>query len=178
VLASIPIYYMSTVLFSKTFVGKIIAIIRKFWWTGVQEDNPTSPIAYRSWDDICQPKENGGLGIRDLYTVNKSLLTQAAWNIATQKNPMLSAVLKAKYYPDSSFWTSTATGTKSIFWSSILQVKKELNNNSALQIHSGNTFIWSAPWCPLWDNIHDHMLLPVTQLPLPSTISDLWQINS
>jgi len=109
--------------------------------------------------------------------MNKSLLTQAAWNIATQKNPMLSAVLKAKYYPDSSFWTSTATGTKSIFWSSILQVKKELSNNSALQIHSGNSSIWSAPWCPLWDNIHDHMLLPVTQLPLPSTISDLWQIN-
>jgi len=103
VLTSIPVYYMSTVLFSKTFVGKITAIIRKFWWTGAQEDNPTSPIAYRSWDDICQPKENGGLGIRDLYNVNKSLLTQAAWNIATQKNPMLSTVLKAKYYPNSSF---------------------------------------------------------------------------
>jgi hypothetical protein len=93
-LASIPVYYMSTVLFSKNFVRKITTIIRKFWWAGVQ-DNPTSPIAYRSWDDICQPKENGGLRIRDLYTVNglrirdlytvnKSLLTQAAWNIATQ----------------------------------------------------------------------------------------------
>jgi hypothetical protein len=158
-LASIPVYYMSTVLFSKNFVRKITTIIRKFWWAGVQ-DNPTSPIAYRSWDDICQPKENGGLRIRDLYTVNglrirdlytvnKSLLTQAAWNIATQKNPILSAVLKAKCFPRSSFWTSNTAGTKSIFWSSILQVKKELCNNSAVQIHSGNTSIWSAPWCPL-----------------------------
>jgi hypothetical protein len=69
---------MSTVLFSKTFVGKIIAIIRRFWWADVQDDNPTSPIAFRSWDDICQSKENGGLGVRDLYTVNKSLLTHAA----------------------------------------------------------------------------------------------------
>lgn len=94
---------MSTVLFSKTFVGKITAIIRRFWWTGVQEDGATSPIAYRSWDDIYQPKENGGLGIRDLHTVNKSLLIHAAWNVATLKNPMLSAVLKAKYYPHSSF---------------------------------------------------------------------------
>jgi hypothetical protein len=125
VLASIPVYYMSTVLFSKNFVGKITAIIRKFWWTRVQEDNPTSPITYRSWDDICQPKENGGLGIRDLYTVNKSLLTQAAWNIATQKNPMLSTVLKAKYFPSSSFWTSNTAGTKSIVWSSILQEKMQ-----------------------------------------------------
>jgi hypothetical protein len=86
VLASIPVYYMSTILFSKTFLQKITATIRKLWWTGVQEDRVTSPIAYRSWEDICQSKENGGLEIRDLETVNKSLLIHAAYNIATDKN--------------------------------------------------------------------------------------------
>jgi hypothetical protein len=70
VLASIPVYYMSTVLFSKSFLQQITTTIRKFWWIGVQEDGVTSPIAYRSWEDICQSKENGGLGIRDLKTVN------------------------------------------------------------------------------------------------------------
>lgn len=64
-----------------------------------------------------------------------------AWNVATQKNLMLSAVLKAKYFPYSSFWTANNTNTKSIFWSSILQVKKELSNNSLLQLHSGNASI-------------------------------------
>lgn len=59
VLASIPIYYMSTVLFSKTSVDKITSIIRKFWWAGIQDDNPTSPIHFRSWEDICQSKDNG-----------------------------------------------------------------------------------------------------------------------
>ena len=74
VLSSIPIYYMSTVLFSKSFIEQIIAIIRRFWWTSIQDDNPSSPIAYISWDDINQPKDNGGLRIRDLHTVNKSLV--------------------------------------------------------------------------------------------------------
>jgi hypothetical protein len=87
---------MSTVLFSKTFIERIIAIIRRFWWTGVQEDNPSSPIAFRSWEDICQTKENGGLGIRDLYIVNRSLIVHAAFNIANNKNPLLTAVLKSK----------------------------------------------------------------------------------
>jgi hypothetical protein len=32
VLSSIPIYYMSTVLFSKKFIHKINSIIRNFWW--------------------------------------------------------------------------------------------------------------------------------------------------
>ena len=74
VLSSIPIYYMSTVLFSKSFLHKITAIIRKFWWTGIQEENHTNPIPYRSWEDICQSKDNGGLGIRDLETINRSLI--------------------------------------------------------------------------------------------------------
>ena len=66
---------MSTILFSKTFVEKVNSIIRRFWWAGMQDENPTNPIAFCSWEDICQTKENGGLGIRDLYTVNKSLIT-------------------------------------------------------------------------------------------------------
>ena len=57
VLASIPIFYMSTVLFSKTFIAKINTILKRFWWAGVQEEQDTSPIAFRSWEDICKSKE-------------------------------------------------------------------------------------------------------------------------
>jgi hypothetical protein len=56
VLSSILVYYKSTVLFSKTFIHKINSIIRNFWWAGVQAENPTNPIAFRSWDDICKQK--------------------------------------------------------------------------------------------------------------------------
>jgi len=94
---------MSTVLFLKIFMEKINTIIRRFWWAGVQDDDPSNPIAFRSWEDICQPKENGGLEIRDLYTVNKSLITHVAWNIATNKNYFLTSILKAKYFHDKSF---------------------------------------------------------------------------
>jgi hypothetical protein len=100
---------MSTILFSKTFVGRINAIIRRFWWACIQDDNPTSLIACRSWEDIYQPKENRGLGIRDLHMVNKSLLTNAVWNIANSKNPFLTSALKAKYYHNFSFWTANTT---------------------------------------------------------------------
>jgi hypothetical protein len=89
VLPSIPIYYMSTVLFSKTFISKITTIIKNFWWAGAQEDSASMPFHFRSWKDICRPKKEGGLGIRDLLTVNRSLILHAAWNVATGKNPFL-----------------------------------------------------------------------------------------
>jgi hypothetical protein len=48
VLSSIHVYYMSTVIFSKTFIAKINSMIRNFWWAGVQAENPSNPIAFRS----------------------------------------------------------------------------------------------------------------------------------
>jgi len=74
VLASIPIYYMTTILFSKKFIEKITSIMRKFWWSGIQDENDFVGFSFRSWKDICRPKNEGGLGIRDLFTLNKSLL--------------------------------------------------------------------------------------------------------
>lgn len=128
VLCSIPIYYMSIVLFSKRFIAKITSIIRKFWWAGVQEENATSPFHFRSWDDMCKPKNKSGLGIRGIFKINQSLLINAAWNIATDKNPFLSSILKAKYYPHASFWTANKkNSTKSIFWYSIMQIKHLLH---------------------------------------------------
>jgi hypothetical protein len=111
---------MSIVLFSKTFIEKINTIIKRFWWTGIQEEQATSPIAYWSWDDICKSKEDGGLGIRDIELINKSLILHSAWNVATNKNPLLTTILKAKYYPNNSFWTTPTTGPRSIYWSSVL----------------------------------------------------------
>jgi len=178
VLASIPIYYMSTVLFSKTFISKITTIIRNFWWAGVQEDNATSPFHFRSWKDICRPKREGGLGVRDLLTVNRSLILHAAWNIATGKNPFLTAILKAKYFPNASFWTARDTQIKSAFWSSIMQVKNILIDNCIVQIHKGDSSIWSTPWCSVWKEIHSHLNLPVTLPSLPQNISDLWTPNT
>lgn len=78
VFASIPIYYMSIMLFSKKLIAKLTAIIRKFWWTGIQADGGKKGMALRSWKDICKPVSEGGLGIRDLMAVNKSILVQSA----------------------------------------------------------------------------------------------------
>jgi hypothetical protein len=77
---------------------------------------------------VCQAKDNGGLAIRDHLTINQSLILNATWNIATlniatQKDSYLSPVLKAKYFPTTSFWLYKMHTTKSIIWSSIHEVK-------------------------------------------------------
>jgi hypothetical protein len=179
-LSSLPSKSITCLLFffSKTFIEQINTIIRRFWWAGIQEEHQTNPIPFRSWNDICQPTNEGGLGIRNMEIINQSLIIQSAWNVATNKNPFLSAILKSKYFPDSTFWTAPTTGFRSTYWSSILQVKHHLHNNTIVQVHKGNSSIWSTPWNPYWEHMHDHLLFPITINPLLAKISDLWLQDS
>jgi hypothetical protein len=168
---------MSTILFSNKFIAKINSIMRKFWWAGVPDNNESAGLNLRAWKDICRPKKEGGLGIRDLDTVNKSLLLNAAWKVATGKNQFLSDILKAKYHPNTSFWKAGNSQCKSAFWSSIMHVKDILIKNCSIQIHKENSSIWSSPWCSIWEEIHDHINLPLRVPKLPSYISDLLEPN-
>jgi hypothetical protein len=103
VFSSIPVYYMSNIIFTKKFIAKLTAIIRTFWWTGVREESSSKSMCLKAWKDICAPKKDGGLGIRNLQAINQGLILTAAWRIAEQPCDFLHAVLKSKYFPNSSF---------------------------------------------------------------------------
>ena len=63
VFASIPVYYMSNLIFSKKFIAKINSIMRAFWWSGVSSNSTSKPLCLKAWKDICAPKREGGLGV-------------------------------------------------------------------------------------------------------------------
>lgn len=100
VFASIPIYYMSNILFSRKIIAKLTFIIRNFWWTAIKEEPSKKALCLRAWKDICIPKAEGGLGIRNLQALNRGLILSAAWRIAEDPQSFLSQVLKSKYFPD------------------------------------------------------------------------------
>lgn len=98
--------------------------------------------------------------------------------LGADKEPFLLAVIKAKYYPNSTFWISKSSSYKSLFWSSITQLKPTLCQTTTVQLQQGNSSIWSTPWCPFWESIHNHLQLPVSVNPLPQSVADLWLPNS
>ena len=96
-LDSIPTYYMVNILFTKKFLSKITAIIRKFWWQGHQDEYSSKGLNLRSWHGICQPKHLGGLGIKNIELVNQSIIMTSAWRIVSQPNTFLAKFLQSKY---------------------------------------------------------------------------------
>jgi len=72
VLGSLPIYYMSSILLPKKVVEALDAKRRAFLWTGEERCHGSSCLV--AWTDVCQPKEFGGLGVKNLTDMNHCLL--------------------------------------------------------------------------------------------------------
>ncbi|GAU38725.1 hypothetical protein TSUD_396540 [Trifolium subterraneum] len=54
-------------------------------------------IAWVSWSNICKPKKEGGLGIRDLRLVNNALLAKWRWRILTKGLGLWRDIILARY---------------------------------------------------------------------------------
>lgn len=102
----IPIYHMSTakhpVLVTNTFTN----LMRRFYWGKMEK---TRYLAYVSCERICKPMMEGGLGVRDLKTVNDALLLKALWKVAVGSTVQWVQLAKVKYYQRSLLWLSGRT---------------------------------------------------------------------
>ena len=52
---------------------EMTSVIRAFWWG---QSNGKNKMAWLSWDKVCNPKEMGGLGFRNLKSFNLALLAK------------------------------------------------------------------------------------------------------
>jgi hypothetical protein len=52
------------------------------------------------WEEVCKPKNLGGLGVRDIRAVNISLLTKWRWRLLFEDHSIWKQVIRCKYGED------------------------------------------------------------------------------
>ncbi|XP_019179011.1 PREDICTED: uncharacterized protein LOC109174211 [Ipomoea nil] len=80
-----------------TVVDHVISLCRNFLWNGKR--------AMVAWDDICLPKEEGGLGLRNIKIWNAAVLSKLIWNIHERKDSLWIKWIHSYYLQDKEFWT-------------------------------------------------------------------------
>jgi hypothetical protein len=108
---------------------------------------------------LCRPKEDGGLGIKNIRLVNVSLLTKWRWRLLVSQQALWSSVLKAKYGNEIGFSSELlGCGNKrfaSLWWKDLCKLGRiSVNNNedwcSEVMVkkvgNDGGTRFWLDKW--------------------------------
>lgn len=104
-------------------------------------------IHWKSWEALCNLKCIGGLGFRDLGVFNEALLGRQAWRLVQAPGSLMGRVLKAKYYPQSSFVDAFLGSANSFSWKSIWGSKSLLKEGLLWRVADGKSIkIWEDPW--------------------------------
>ncbi|CAN0877256.1 LINE-1 retrotransposable element ORF2 protein [Linum grandiflorum] len=98
VLNAIPSYAMQTAVLPVDVCNKIDSRIRNFVWGSLPDERKPHLI---SWDVVCRPKDQGGLGLRKAKEMNDAFLMKLVWNILSQPDALWVQVLLSKYTKDS-----------------------------------------------------------------------------
>jgi hypothetical protein len=61
---------MSCFELSKGSCSKLVSLMARFWWSGNLDKRS---LHWTAWDKLAVPKEKGGMGFRDMHTLNIAL---------------------------------------------------------------------------------------------------------
>ncbi|XP_075640325.1 uncharacterized protein LOC142612079 [Castanea sativa] len=141
-----PTYTMNAFKLSDSLCSELNSMMGGFWWG---QQGREKKVAWVSWKNLCKPKAEGGMGFRDLKDFNLALLTKQGWRLQQNPYSLAHRVLKAIYFPNSSFMEAQPGSKPSNIWRSIMAAKNIIKEGSRWVFGDGRSIeIWNASWLP------------------------------
>lgn len=113
------------------------------------------------------------MGFRDLEGFNLALLARQGWRLIQTPDSLLARLLKARYFPSSTFLKARVGYTPSCMWRSLLRGWEILDKGCVWMVGSGaNIDIQTNPRIPLLRNFRP-TLSRTDDVHLPSRVIDL-----
>ncbi len=146
VLSSTPAFFCSTFRLPVWVTKEIDKIRRGFFWKGKRLTNGFHCLV--NWNQICRPKQLGGLGVRRITDMNAALLMKNLWKYYCADNlpwvQMLKTIHYRKNIPCS---TRPPPAVCSPFWCGVLHTSNSFHFSICHKLGDGaRTPFWHGRW--------------------------------
>lgn len=102
-----------------------------------------------NWNLVCQPKANGGLGIKQAQILNNSLLMKLAWRFSENPQSLWAQLIRSKYSVVVESW-SPRKHLRTNVCKSIIHGFSLLQDGLSWRIGNGTKIqFWVDKWCSL-----------------------------
>ncbi|KAL0293553.1 UNVERIFIED_CONTAM: hypothetical protein Sradi_6930300 [Sesamum radiatum] len=173
ILSSIHQHWCSVFILPKGVLKAIEAKLRNFLWRG-----GTATGGYKvAWEQVCEPISHGGLGIRNIQTMNNALMSKHLWQILIQKHDSIWVSWITKHrLKHGTVWAVKET-EGSWIWKKLLKLRARLLHGIQYHVGDGAEFkLWLDPWHPDGALLNKHPHGPfITGLPMDSNLSTVWR---
>lgn len=143
IVQALPTYLMNFFNIPNGFCSDIQRMMARWW--GCKEDDRR--IHWVAWEKMCKSKENGGLGFLKVVDFNEAMLAKQGWRLLQNPELLATRVLKARYFPNSSFMDSSIGSRPSYIWRSIWGCKWVLEKGCIWVVGDGESInICKDPW--------------------------------
>ena len=135
-------FWFSSFILPKGCIKMIESLCSRFLWNG---NINTRAAAKVSWSQLCLPRDEGGLGFRNLSIWNITLCLKLIWLLFSVSESLWAIWVKANHIKDSSFWCLDKDMLASWTWKALLKLRPLAEGSSdvtlgmAVRLASGMT---------------------------------------
>ena len=142
VIGSITNFWCSVFRLPKRCLNTIEGMCAAFLWSGSPNTHTKAKV---SWDDVCRPKNEEGLGIRRLTDTSRVFALSLIWRLLTNSGSLWVAWEKAYLLHSHSFWDVSDKYEGSWIWRKLLKLRDHAA--SFLWSEIGKTILfWFDNW--------------------------------
>ncbi|KAM5578651.1 hypothetical protein ABKV19_008793 [Rosa sericea] len=143
---TLPNYVMNCYALPRSLCDDLQQLCCQFFWGSTDDKHK---IHWRSWERMCLPKAQGGMGFKNLHAHNLAMLAKQGWRLLSHPSTLVAQVFKALYYPHGTFLTADMGERPSYSWRSIMEARPVLQAGLTWRIGNGASVgIWDSDWIP------------------------------
>ncbi|KAJ0954856.1 putative RNA-directed DNA polymerase [Helianthus annuus] len=147
VISSLNVYWASMFLLPINVIEDIERLIGKFLWANSESAKGKARV---SWEKVCCPKSQGGLGIRPLRVINQTLVSKHIWSLISKKETIWTKWIWVNRTKGKNLWEVSDKENTSWSWKSIIRTRELIWPHCVKSLGNGaGTSVWFDMWCPL-----------------------------